>query len=61
MLKFDETNVPEDATLPSENDFRELLNSKPSLGALHLTKGTKAEGAEKGNTQKHPPTGQADW
>jgi len=35
MLKFDESNAPEDATFPSGNEFCELLNSKPSLEGLH--------------------------
>src|SRR5579872_7600600 len=40
MLKFDEINVPEDAT-SSPGYTCELLNSKPSVQGLHQTKGTQ--------------------
>jgi hypothetical protein len=35
MLKFDEINVPEDATTPPKATFYGQPNSKPSLDGLH--------------------------
>jgi len=40
MLKFDEINAPEDATLACRNNFHEQLDSTPSLNGLHQSKGT---------------------
>jgi hypothetical protein len=41
MLKFDDMNVPEDATRPQEMIFCELMNTNPSEEGLHPTKGTR--------------------